>query len=91
MLIFCLSELWLSPITLVSSTNETDCHDITKILFKSGVSAVLHITLFLIFVKKMKGNNFHTPAPRRERGVYCFTSVLPSIQDIFRRIFLSNS
>jgi hypothetical protein len=29
--------------------------------------------------------------PRRERGAYCFTSVLPSIQDIFRRIFLSNS
>ena len=31
------------------------------------------------------------PAPRRWRGVYCFTSVRPSvIQDIFRRIFLSN-
>jgi hypothetical protein len=26
----------------------------------------------------------------RGRGVYCFTSVLPSVQDIFRRIFLSN-
>ena len=37
---------------------------------------------------------FYTPAPRRGRGAYCFTSVrlsvLPSIQDIFRRIFLSN-
>jgi hypothetical protein len=40
----------------------------------------------------------YTPAPRRERGVYCFTSVrlsfrpsiLPSVQDIFRRIILSN-
>ena len=36
----------------------------------------------------------YTPAPRKGRGVYCFTSVclsvLPSIQDIFRRIFLSN-
>jgi hypothetical protein len=44
----------------------------------------------------------YTPAPRRGRGVYCFTSVrlsvrpsfrpsiLPSVQDIFRRIFLSN-
>ena len=30
------------------------------------------------------------PAPRRGRGVYCFTSVRPSVQDIFRRIFLSN-
>ena len=33
---------------------------------------------------------FYNPAPRRGRGVYCFTSVLPSVQDIFRRIFLSN-
>ena len=49
---------------------------------------------------------FYIPAPRRGRGVYCFTSVrlsvrpsvrpsvlpsvLPSVQDIFRRIFLSN-
>ena len=36
----------------------------------------------------------YIPAPRRGRGVYCFTSVrpsvLPSVQDIFRRIFLSN-
>ena len=36
----------------------------------------------------------YTPAPRRGSGVYCFTSVrlsvLPSVQDIFRRIFLSN-
>ena len=28
-------------------------------------------------------------SPKGER-VYCFTSVLPSVQDIFRRIFLSN-
>ena len=33
---------------------------------------------------------FYTLAPRRGRGVYCFTFVRPSIQDIFRRIFLSN-
>ena len=36
----------------------------------------------------------YTPAPRRGRGVYCFTfvhlSILPSVQDIFRCIFLSN-
>ena len=36
----------------------------------------------------------YTPAPRRGRGVYCFTfvrlSILPSFQDIFRHIFLSN-
>jgi hypothetical protein len=33
---------------------------------------------------------YYTPAPRRGRGVYCFTSVRPSVQDIFRHIFLSN-
>ena len=45
----------------------------------------MHLTVCCIFIP---------PAPRRERGVYCFTSfrlsVLPSVQDIFRRIFLSN-
>jgi hypothetical protein len=35
--------------------------------------------------------NHYTPAPRRGRGVYCFTSVRPSsVQEIFPRIFLSN-
>jgi hypothetical protein len=42
--------------------------------------------------------DYYTPAPRRGRGEYCFTSVrlsvrlaiLPSVQEIFRRIFLSN-
>jgi hypothetical protein len=29
----------------------------------------------------------YTHPPRRGRGVYCFTSVLPSVQDIFRHIF----
>ena len=37
---------------------------------------------------------FYTPAPRRGMGVCCFISVrlsvLPSVQDIFRHIFLSN-
>ena len=30
------------------------------------------------------------PGPRRGRGVYCFTSVRLSFQNIFRHIFLSN-
>jgi hypothetical protein len=46
----------------------------------------------------INSNTYYTPAPQRGRGVYCFTSVrlsvrpsiLPSVQDIFRRIFLSN-
>jgi hypothetical protein len=33
---------------------------------------------------------YYTPTPRRGRGVYCLTSVHPSVQDIFHRIFLSN-
>ena len=33
---------------------------------------------------------YYTPAPEGGGGVYCFTSVLPFVQDIFRRIFLSN-
>jgi hypothetical protein len=43
---------------------------------------------FMFFSPLFK--HFYTPAPRRGRGVYCFTSVLPSVQDICRRIFLSN-
>ena len=34
--------------------------------------------------------SYYTPGPWRGRGVYCFTSVLTSVQDIFRHIFLSN-
>ena len=33
---------------------------------------------------------FLYPRYPKGEGVYCFTSVLPSVQDIFRRIFLSN-
>jgi hypothetical protein len=33
--------------------------------------------------------HYYTPAPRRGRGVYCFTSVCP-VQDIFCHTFLSN-
>jgi hypothetical protein len=35
-------------------------------------------------------DSFLYPAPRRGRGIYCFTSVRLSVQDIFRRIFFSN-
>jgi hypothetical protein len=30
---------WFSPGTLVSSTNKTDCHNITEILLKVALSA----------------------------------------------------
>jgi hypothetical protein len=37
----------------------------------------------------LKSRLLYSRSPKGE-GVYCFTSVLPSVQDIFRRIFLSN-
>ena len=38
----------------------------------------------------IQGICIYTPTPQRGRGVYCFTSVRLSVQDNFRRIFLSN-
>ena len=38
---------WFSPGTLVSSTNKTDCHDITEILLKVALNT---ITLTLLFI-----------------------------------------
>ena len=49
--------------------------------------------IFVVQFHVGQTNFNYTPAPRRGREVYCFTSVrpsiLPSVQDIFRRIFLS--
>jgi hypothetical protein len=36
---------WISPGTPVSSTNETDCHDITEILFKVALNTIT-LTLY---------------------------------------------
>jgi hypothetical protein len=33
---------WFSPGTLVSSTNKTDCHDITEILLKVALTTINH-------------------------------------------------
>jgi hypothetical protein len=38
----------------------------------------------------VSGNILLYPRSPKGEGVYCFTSVLPSVQDIFCRIFLSN-
>ena len=35
-----MTDLWFSPGTLVSSTNKTDCHDITEILLKVGLTTI---------------------------------------------------
>ena len=52
-------------------------------------SAHLFPIFYLFFGPRVRRSNY-TLAPRRGTGVYCFTSVCPSFQDIFRRIFLSN-
>jgi hypothetical protein len=61
------------------------------------VALSIHMCMLKIILSKsnfVTSNNNYTPTPQRGRGVYCFTSVrlsvLPSVQDIFRRIFLSN-
>ena len=53
----------------------------------TALSAILVESMLYIF---LSFHVFYAPTPRRGRGVYCFTSVRPSVQDIFRRIFLSN-
>ena len=42
---------WFSPGTLVSSTNNTDCHDINEILLKMALNTIT-LTLFLFFLEE---------------------------------------
>ena len=62
--------------------------------FQDLITAILGTDIWHGTVYDNIYTNNYTPAPRRGRGVYCFTSVrlsvLPSVQGIFRRIFLSN-
>jgi hypothetical protein len=51
---------------------------------------IWHTYMKLVTKYQIPVINIYTPTPQWRRGVYCFTSVRPSIQDIFRRIFLSN-
>ena len=71
----------------------------TKDKFKFGAKSIsdnftcpFHFTYWYFrSLKRFWDCDFnYTLAPRRGRGVYCFTSVRPSVQDIFCRIFLSN-
>ena len=44
---------WFSLVTPVSSTNKTDCHDITEIFLKvalNTINQILNIHLFLLYV-----------------------------------------
>ena len=61
------------------------------------VSTYIQVVQYFYFAKstfenfQLQKNDFFTPAPRRGRGYTILPlSVLPSVQDIFRRIFLSN-
>jgi hypothetical protein len=56
-----------------------------KTKIKLQFSSSYKETIYFISTKE-ELQDYYTPAPRRGRGVYCFTSV----QDIFRRNFLSN-
>ena len=59
------------------------------IIFGFHKCCVINVRIVFIF-NNLVYQFYYTPAPQRGRGEYCFTSVLPSVQDIFRRIFLSN-
>ena len=52
----------------------------------TNISLWEHVLDILDIASPSRNLHFNTPAPLRGKGVYCFTSV----QDIFRRIFLSN-
>ena len=41
---------WFSPGTPVSSTNKTDCHDITEILLKVALSTINQPTYYVGFI-----------------------------------------
>jgi hypothetical protein len=43
---------WFSPDTLVSSTNKTNCHDITEILLKVALNTINHRAFLQFFPQK---------------------------------------
>jgi hypothetical protein len=70
------------------------CHSgISKsIIRRNGVNSLYFSSIILCMCMDnafFVYSSFHV-LTWRGRGVYCFTSVRPSVQDIFRRIFLSN-
>ena len=83
----------LNPTTIRSRSRRTPGNSLSKLEIK-WFDCIFIISIF--FKAKYCGRRiyFYTPVPQRGRGVYCFTSVrmsiLPSVQDIFRRTFLSN-
>jgi ribosomal protein S15P/S13E len=54
-----------SPVSLVSSTNETDCHDITKILLKLALN-----TIILTLSKKYNHLSPHITEHNKDQSRY---------------------
>ena len=62
---------WFSPSTLVSSTNKTDCHDITEILLKVALNTITPVS-------KAHTNNVIFRQYR-----HCTFSLLPVLSTVF--------
>jgi hypothetical protein len=45
------TDQWFSPGTQVSSTNKTDCQDITEIWLKVALNTITHSSIYYIFHK----------------------------------------
>ena len=100
--IWCVMEHWKVILTKAEGHGQycfSVLHNTSYCTKWSAVIVLLHLTFPVLFayLDQFLGIVcccFYTPTPRRGRGVYCSTSVrpsvLPSVQDIFRRIFLSN-
>jgi hypothetical protein len=56
---------WFSPGIPVSSTNKTDCHDVTEILLKVVLNTIIPPTIYYIVGKKTKKNVFIDPSTSR--------------------------
>jgi hypothetical protein len=82
------SDLTFSQYNHIQNVEEKQLFQHFAHLIKIRSAHLLPI-FYLLFGPRVRRSNY-TLAPRRGTGVYCFTSVCPSFQDIFRRIFLSN-
>jgi hypothetical protein len=73
-------------------------HVNTHLILIIGDTSVLNFQCYFIKISNLWGFFrffllfcfLYPCSPKGGGGIYCFTTVLPSVQDIFRRIFLSN-
>ena len=73
----CVSDLWFSPGTPVSSTNKTDHQDITKILLKVAFNAIKHTNKQYIYcwVRLLSNYNIKYICTIYTRLYTCLTSI----------------